>query len=282
MAQLSRVDLHMHSTASDGVYTPEEVVYMAHEKGLAAIALTDHDTVDGLAAAQHAAAILGFTVLSGVELSVEDATGDRHLLGYGINTTHPSLNGLLTTLKNDRVNRIHGMVEKLHRLGVKVSVERVFQIAAGGSLGRPHLARALLEMGAVSGLQAAFDKYIGEGRPAYVPHYQLHSALAIQTIHQAGGVAVLAHPGRYADYRPYVDEMLPLGLDGIEVYYPDHTPSLVEELRAVALKHNLLMTAGSDFHRREGDGSTRIGTVRYPETLDILADLNQRAARYRT
>lgn len=272
----SRIDLHLHSTASDGAYAPEEVVQIALANQMDVIALTDHDTVGGVQRAQQAAQGTGLTVIAGVELSAEDEKLDRHILGYFLDVTHPAMLKLFATLREARVNRVVAMVEKLSALGITISVERVLEIAKGGSVGRPHVARAMLQQEAVNTLQEAFDRYIGDDQPAYVPHFQLSPRTALEAIHAAGGIAVLAHPGRYPDYRPILEELLPLGLDGLEVYYPDHPPGLITELRFQANKHNLWMTAGSDFHRREGDGSARIGTVRYPPDLNMVELLRAR------
>src|SRR5258706_2948524 len=276
-----RVDLHMHSTASDGVYTPTEVVQIALTNQMDFIALTDHDNVNGLAEARQAAAEK-LEVLPGVELSTEEDQKDRHLLGYLFDPDNEPFLTMLVELRNARVSRADRIVQKLAALGVNVSLERVYALAGTGSVGRPHIARAMLEQGYVSSLQEAFDKYLEDGGPAFVPHYRLAPADAIQLLHQAGGIAVLAHPGRLdANYHQILDSLVPVGLDGIEVYYPDHTPEIVRDLRQLAAQHNLVMTVGSDFHRREGDGSARIGTVKVPPDVDIVGPLRERAARYR-
>ncbi len=276
-----RVDLHMHSTASDGVYTPTEVVQIALTNQMDIIALTDHDNVNGLAEARQAAAEK-LEVLPGVELSTEEDQKDRHLLGYLFDPDNEPFLTMLVELRNARVSRADRIVQKLAALGVNVSLERVYALAGAGSVGRPHIARAMLEQGYVSSLQEAFDKYLEDGGPAFVPHYRLAPADAIQLLHQAGGIAVLAHPGRLdGDYHQILESLVPVGLDGIEVYYPDHTPEIVRDLRQLAAQHNLVMTVGSDFHRREGDGSARIGTVKVPPDVDIVGPLRERAARYR-
>lgn len=276
-----RVDLHVHSTASDGAYSPAEVVQIALTNQVDAIALTDHDNVSGVPAAQQAAASTGLEVLAGVELSSEDEQSDRHILGYLIDGDHGPLRDTLLDLRNSRVNRAQRMVELLNTVcGIPVSWERVLAVAKEGSVGRPHVARVLLETGKVASMQEAFDLYLSDDGPAYVPHYRLEPARAIELIHGAGGVAVLAHPGHYDDYRAIVEALVPLGLDGLEVYYPDHTPALIESLLLLTRQHNLVLTAGSDFHRREGNGSARIGTVKTPPTLDIVKALKERSLCY--
>ncbi len=275
-----RVDLHMHSTASDGVYAPAEVVGIALDKRLDVIALTDHDSLDGIPEAQ-AAAGTALTVLAGVELSAEDAHTDRHILGYGFRIEATTrLHRACIENREARVRRIAGMIDKLASLGLAVPLEAVLKLAKGGAVGRPHLARVMLQLGLISSLQEAFDKYIGDGGPAYVLHSPLDPQQAIQMIHEAGGVAILAHPGRLADYLEVIEALIPLGLDGIEVYYPDHSAPLTAELKRLARRHHLLATVGSDFHRREGDGSARIGTVYSPPDVNIVGPLLERARQY--
>ncbi len=276
-----RVDLHIHSTASDGVYSPGEVVRIAQTNNLDVIALTDHDTIDGLALAWQAAASPSLEVLAGVELSSEDDTADRHILGYMFDPNHARLRAMLSELHRARFGRAEEMVRKLTALGLEIPFARVLEIAAGGSVGRPHVAAAMLERGFVSSIQDAFDRYIGDDGPAYVPHFRLTPERAIDLIHGAGGIAVLAHPGHYEAYPEIIEALLPLGLDGVEVYYYDHTPEIVQDLWGIARRNDLVMTVGSDFHRREGDGSARIGSVKIPPGVDLVAALKARAGRYR-
>ncbi len=275
-----RVDLHLHSTASDGAYSPIEVVHIALTNQLNIIALTDHDTLNGVVSAQQAAASTSLEVLAGVELSAEDERTDRHILGYLLDLGNDPLQAVLAELRDARTNRADRMVQKLAALGVTIPLERVFALADEGSVGRPHVAQVLLERGYVGSIQEAFDRYIGSSGPAYVPHYRLEPSRAIELIHGAGGVAVLAHPGYYEDYRAVIAALVPLGLDGVEVYYPDHTPGVVQDLEVLARQYKLAMTAGSDFHRREGDGSARIGSVRVPAGLDVVGALRERAQKY--
>jgi len=276
-----RVDLHLHSTASDGALTPAEVVQAALKHRLQAIALTDHDTAEGVSAAQSAAQGTALRVLAGIELSAEEDGIERHMLGYAFDPTHSALKALLDRLKAGRVARVHAILERLARLGVSLEADRVFAMAHGSSVGRPHVARALVAQGVVSTVSEAFQRYLANGAAAFVPNAQLSPEEAIQTIHQAGGVAVVAHPGRQQDYRALLGRLLPLGVDGVEVYYPDHSQRLIRELRAFAFQHDLLITGGSDFHRRDATGSIRIGAQGFPKNLDPVAAIEARAARYR-
>ncbi len=276
-----RVDLHLHSTASDGALTPAEVVQAALTHRLHAIALTDHDTAEGVLPAQKAAQGSALHVLAGIELSAEEDGAERHMLGYAFDPTHTALNSLLDRLKAGRIDRVHAILQKLAQLGVQLEAERVFAFARGGSVGRPHVARALVAQGSVGSISEAFQRYLANGAPAFVPHARLSLEEAIEAIHGAGGVAILAHPGRHPDYRTLLERLVPLGLDGVEVYYPDHSQRLIRELRAFAARHSLLISGGTDFHRRDADGSARIGALRFPKDLDPVTEIEVRAARYR-
>jgi predicted metal-dependent phosphoesterase TrpH len=276
-----RVDLHIHSTASDGAYSPAEVVQIALTNKLDVIALTDHDTIDGIHGAQQAASSTALEVIPGIELTVECDQFKFDLLGYYLNPENPMLRQALAEIHRARVSRAEQMVDKLGSLGMPIPLQRVYDLAAHGSVTRAHVARVMFEQRLIGSIQEAFDRYIGDSGPAYVPHYQLTPERAIEIVHEAGGVAILAHPVRYADPKVLITTLVPMGLDGIEVYYPDHTRTLIRDMRAVARQHNLLMTSGSDFHRRSPDGSARIGSVRPPADLKIVESLRDRAQRYR-
>jgi 3',5'-nucleoside bisphosphate phosphatase len=276
-----RVDLHMHSTASDGVYSPAEVVEIALTHRMDVIALTDHDNIQGIPSALDAAQHSALQVIAGVELSSQDAKVDRHLLGYLVDITYAPLLAQLDDLRNGRVYRLHEMAEKLEAIGLPIEVDYVLKLAGDGSVGRPHLARAMLEKGYVSSIQDAFNRYIGDNGPAYVPHPTFAPDDAIRLIHEAGGVAVLAHPGHYDNYAAIIEALVDDGLDGVEVYYHDHTTKVTSDLYLLAKQHDLIMTVGSDFHRREADGSARIGSVRFPPELDVVGALRERAGKSR-
>ena len=200
------------------------------------------------------------------------------MLGYLYDDQDPTFTSTLDHIWASRRDRAAGMVEKLNQLGVPITYHQMLDIAGAGSVARPHVARALLESGAVSTFQEAFDRYIGDDGPAYVPHFRVSSADAIALLHAAGGVAVLAHPIRVM----HLDRILPLlveqGLDGLEVYYPDHNPDFTMRMRVLACKYDLVMTGGSDFHDPEGNGPLRLGRqIVPPESVD---QLRERAARY--
>ncbi len=257
-----RADLHSHSSASDGTRPPAEVIRRAAAAGLDAIALTDHDTVAGLAAAG-AALPPGLTLIGGMELSCRRDGHSVHLLAYLFDPEHPDLAGQCEAIRNSRVERARAMVAKLNELGVPVTWEQVTTIAGGGVIGRPHIARAMVQAGAISSADEAFSpEWIGPGGRAHVRRYALDPAEAIGLVHAAGGVTVLAHP--FAVTRGWsvpetlIGELAQAGLDGVEVAHPDHDPGQREHLAAVARELGLTATGGSDDH---GDlTSDRIGT----------------------
>ncbi len=255
------IDLHTHTTASDGSLTPAALIQKAHEIGLAALAVTDHDTIGGLAEAADAARELGLDFLPGVELSVEDKDGRFHLLGYGFDPEFPELAEKLITLRRNRAARNVQMAEKMAELGLPVTLDDVRAAAQKQSgdgeesevIARPHFAQALINKGVVSSTQEAFDTYLASGKPLYQAKEVLTPADAIGLLHRAGGVAVMAHPGLV----PLSETALAVrvsalhdeaGLDGIEALYSQHSPAETERFLGLARRHDLLATGGSDFH----------------------------------
>jgi predicted metal-dependent phosphoesterase TrpH len=263
LAPQSTVDLHVHSTASDGRNTPAEVVRLAVELGLSAIALTDHDTTAGLPEARSAAAGTGLKVLDGIELSSESDVGEVHVLGYCIDLAHAGLQSMLSRLRDARVDRARQMVDKLRELGVVITWERVQAFAGEGAVGRPHVAMALQEAGRVRTLGEAFDRWIANDGPAYVPRFRLTPEEAIALIREAGGLAVLAHPA-LSNNLSLVPQLAGAGLSGLEVYYPDHSPSDREKLLGLCQQYGLFPTGGSDFHGLTHDGHAPMASVAVP------------------
>ncbi|HEY75737.1 MAG TPA: PHP domain-containing protein [Thermoflexia bacterium] len=261
---LGRVDLHIHSTASDGLFSPSQVVRSALELGLTAIALTDHDTTSGIAEALQAAEGTGLEVIPGVEINSEGEWGDLHFLGYYIDPGNPSLRQRLEAMRDARLGRARRMIERLAQMGMPLDWEEVRALAGGESVGRPHIARALVNRGYVSSVQEAFDRYISNDGPAYVPRLRLTPPEVIETIHQAGGVAVLAHPA-HSGVVDRVPEFVALGLQGLEVYYPEHSPEDVEMLLDLCQRYNLVATGGSDFHSPNHEEGAPLGSVFVPE-----------------
>jgi predicted metal-dependent phosphoesterase TrpH len=269
--RLKLIDLHIHSTASDGSYTPTEVVRQAKEGGLTAIALTDHDTVDGLAEAMAAGAQLGLEVIPGVEISAQYPGGTMHILGLFVNYHNGLLDKRLAVLKQARIDRNPQIIAKLNALGIPVTLARVQAISGGGQVGRPHIARALMEAGYVSSIQEAFDKYLGYQRAAYVSKFRFPPPEALAMIQEANGIPVLAHPFTLglgpAALKKLILELKDLGLAGLEVYYSEHTPEQEALYLKLAQELDLLITGGSDFH---GDNKPEItlGSMPSQQKLD--------------
>ncbi|MDQ6602018.1 MAG: PHP domain-containing protein [Chloroflexota bacterium] len=264
------IELHCHSTASDGTYHPARVVAMAAAQGVRVLALTDHDTTAGIAEAVVAAAGFGMTLIPGVELTCSVDRGEVHLLGYFVAVGDDAFQARLATFRDGRDARGQAIVEKLNALGIPVRWERVKEIAGNGAVGRPHVGRALIEVGAAADIDDAFDRYLGRGRPAHVERQQLLPADAVQLVRAAGGVPVLAHPLSVANLEATVDEMIPAGLLGIEAYYGAYTPDERESLAKIAARHDLITTVGNDFHGDVHGGAVMGGTQGPADTLDRL------------
>jgi len=244
------IDLHTHSTASDGVYSPAELLQKAKDIGLRVLALTDHDTTGGLEEAAQAAQILDLDLIPGIEINTDVSGGEVHVLGYFHVFQRPEFLAVLKVLRDARERRGQRIVELLNEQGINISWERVREIAQG-SVGRPHVAQALLEAGYVQTIGEAFDKYIGTGCYAYVPRYKLTPEDAVYLIASANGLPVIAHPLEL----PGLDELrncLPglceAGMVGLETYYGTYTPENERELLALANEYNLIPTGGTDFH----------------------------------
>ena len=241
-------DLHIHTRFSDSSLTPQEVIDQAVKAQLSCISITDHDTIDGIAPTREAAKAAGIEVLSGVELSSEWNGRDIHILGYCFDDHSGEFKSSIDEALNSRWGRMEKMIEKLQELGMeKISLPDVEAQAGSRALGRPHLARVMVEKGYVKNLQEAFDKYLADDAPAYIAKYKQTPKQAIAMIKRAKGVAVLAHP-----MITQMDEIIPRlvrdGLDGLEVYYPYTSPTLIQFYEGLATKHHLLMTGGSDAH----------------------------------
>jgi hypothetical protein len=271
------VDLHTHSTASDGSRTPADVVVAARTAGLAAFALTDHDTIAGLSDARVAGSQHGVRVISGVELSAVEGEIETHILGLHLSEL-VELEHRLVGLREMRVTRATRIVERLNALGISITFEAVLQQAAGGALGRPHVARALIAGGFATDFREAFERYLGNGKPAFVAKDRLPLAEAIGLIHRAGGLAVLAHPGHDAT-RERLALLAALGLDGVEVLHPSHSWDESQRLDALAGELELVRSGGSDWHGAP-DGARTLGMMRVPSQW--LVDQEKRVATRRS
>lgn len=247
------IDLHTHTTASDGSFAPAEVVGMAEQAGLAAVGITDHDTTDGVGEALATGEKLRVEVVPGVELSVNhERLGSLHILGYWIQPDHPDLAGKLEDIRGGRDRRNEKILARLADLGCPLDLSEVQAIAGGEVIGRPHLAQAMIKHDYVQSTQEAFDRYLARGQPAYMERDRMSPEEAIDRIRRAGGVAVWAHPGliglEESELEQEIIKLVKAGLAGIEAYYPEHSPETTELLLKLCAKHRLAPTGGTDFH----------------------------------
>lgn len=266
-------DLHMHTSESDGTLSPAQLAREALRAGFSAIAITDHDTVSGIAEAYEAASGTGMEIIPGIELTAQYEKQEIHLLGYFLDYRDKALLDKLILVQHDRIERVHKIIRNLEAQGVKIDAGDVFDISGRGSVGRMHIAKAMVKAGVVTTTSQAFSKYIGDRSPAYVLGFKLTPAEAIKLIKDAGGVPVLAHP-YMLNNDELIGELAGYGLDGIEVYYPEHSQSMVNFYRDLAASLNLLVTGGSDFH-----GSVKpdikLGVIKFP--LELVDKLRERA-----
>lgn len=255
-------DLHVHTFYSDSTFSPEEVIACAKDKGLGAIAICDHDSIDGIEPCQRIAGELDIEVIPGIELTVEKPDTEAHILGYFIDWKADWFQKKLKKLQDARVDRIYKMVERLKGFHIKMEPDDVFKLAGKGSVGRLHLAQAMLKTGRIKNLKEAFDRYIGFGKPCYVPNVNFSSKEAIGIIRDVGGVPVLAHPDVMGN-DDYIQEFIGYGLRGIETYHTDHKPHAVRHYEELARRFDLIVTGGSDCHGL-GKGRVLMGTVKVP------------------
>jgi 3',5'-nucleoside bisphosphate phosphatase len=247
------IDLHLHTTASDGRLTPRELIGRVHDAGITTCAVTDHDTVAGLAEAAEAAHALGIEFVNGIEVTAVHEGRDVHVLGYFVDPADAAFNDFLADQRARRVERVKEIAERLARLGVLVDIERVIARAShkpGASVGRPAVARALVRAGHVASVQEAFDRYLAADRPAYVPRRGESPDAVVQRIQRAGGLASMAHPG-VTNKPGLLRALVDAGLDAVEVYHSDHPADVQQQLLTFASGHGLLVTGGSDFHGDE-------------------------------
>jgi hypothetical protein len=255
------VDLHSHSTASDGSRSPADVIREAKRVGLSAIALTDHDTLDGIAEATAVGAELGVRVVAGVELSAVEGDVETHILGLHLSDTR-EMEAKLVELREMRRSRAERIVVRLNELGVRVELSAVLEQAAGGAIGRPHVARAMIAEGWAVDFRDAFDRYLGNGKPAYVGKDRLAIVDAIGLIHRAGGLAILAHPS-HSGTRERIASLVAQGMDGVEVKHPSHSSEDVLRLTALVAHFSLVPSGGSDWHGA-AEGPRTLGMMHVP------------------
>jgi len=269
----SRADLHLHTTYSDGALQPKDLVQQAHAAGLSVISITDHDNVGAIDEAMEAGKSLGIEVVPGVELSVALNDKDIHLLAYFFDHTNKKLLDYLAFFRYERLKRAERIVQKLNDINIPLKLDAVLDQAGIGSVGRPHIASALLEEGLTGTYHEAFMKYIGTGAPAYEKKYQLSPNEATQLVAQAGGLSFLAHPGKYTTDIE-LSTLIQAGLDGIEVVHPSHNEARQEFYRGVVHQYFLLECGGSDYHGGKKNDDQVLGVYTVP--LEVVEDMRTR------
>ena len=272
-------DFHLHSTCSDGVRSPTWVMQTAAANGVRVASLTDHDTTEGLAEARAAATAAGVRLIPGIELSVDLDGVDAHLLGFGFDIEHVPLQAYLGEQRDGRLGRMTRMVRVLGEHGVTVKLERVLEIAGEASVGRPHVARALVEAGHVGSVQEAFDTWLGDGRPAHITRTRLTPAEAIALLHEAGGAAFVAHPVFLGEeYEEAVARLAAMGLDGMETYYKNYDEETVAAHEELSNRLGLGRSGGSDYHGLGNPNDREIGDIPFSDdaVAGFVAFLNSR------
>jgi predicted metal-dependent phosphoesterase TrpH len=262
---LKYADLHVHTFYSDSTFSPEEVVACASEKALSAIAICDHDSTEGIEPCARIGSAMGIEIVPGIELTSEKTDAEIHILGYFMDCSLGWFQRQLGEIRKSRVVRMHRMVEKLNDRGIDVSAADVLMLAGKGTVGRLHLAHAMLATGKVKNMYEVFEKYIGFMKPCYVANIKFSPQEAISMILKTGGVPVLAHPN-VIGMDEYIPELVEHGLRGIEVYHTDHKPGAIRRYEEMARKHSLIMTGGSDCHGL-GKGRVLLGGVRVPYSV---------------
>ena len=273
---MTLADLHLHTCFSDGTYTPEELAVIGRQKGLGVLAITDHDTVDGCPRMAAACQREGIEFIPGIEITTGIDEREVHILAYGVDISNPPLLEALQQFQQIRQNRVREIVERLKKLGIALEAETVFELANCSAPGRPHVGRALVGAGVCANLDEAFERFLKRNRPAWVPKPRINAAEAIELIHEARGLAVLAHPGiNHAD--EVIPKLVASGLDGIECFHTRHSPAVTEHYLAMSEQLGLVATGGSDCHGMN-KGQPLIGGIKLPYTY-VSAMKERLAAR---
>lgn len=280
MNMIKKIDLHAHTTASDGIYSPSKLIDLAAQNGVVALAITDHDTVDGLPEAEARAREIGFRLYPGVEFSIDYDAGSFHLLGLNIDYTDPELGKTVKDLADHRNTRAYRIIEDLKKHGIDIPVSEVLQAASGGAVGRPHIARVMVNHGYGATIKEIFANYLVKGKPGYVKKVRIGFENAVALVKRCGGIPVVAHPVSLecADIRAFeklLKDFIRAGIEGIEVYAGMHTPVMAREYLALAVKYGLLATGGSDFH---GDKDETIGN--YQKDAPIPFEIYEKLEEY--
>jgi 3',5'-nucleoside bisphosphate phosphatase len=276
---MKKIDLHTHTTASDGIYSPTRLIDIALRNGLTALAITDHDTVEGLPEAMAYAASTGLRIFPGVEFSIEYDTGSFHLIGLNLDYAHEGLRKRVKELAEHRGARAYRIIEDLKRHGIDIPIDEVLAEAGGGAMGRPHIARVMVSHGLAPTIRDIFQNYLVKGKPGYVKKVRIEFAEAVSLIKESGGIPVLAHPvslecENMDEFEELLKGFIRTGIEGIEAYASMHTPEVAGQYLALARKYNLLVTGGSDFH---GDKDETIGNYQKdcPIPFELLGKLEE-------
>jgi 3',5'-nucleoside bisphosphate phosphatase len=275
MDSFSPIDLHTHTTASDGTLSPQELVEKAVTSGIRYLGIADHDTTNGLAAAiDESTRWPDITVIPAVELSATSTEGgDFHLLGYCIDSTSEPLQRTLDEFRRDRESRVERIVQRLRDHGVDITLDQVEANAAGGAVSRAHIGRVLIDLGEVQTITEAFSRWLGKNKPAFVPRKPLAAGEAVRLIRDSGGFAVLAHPLTMGDYTRQLPELIDAGLAGLESYYGPYSPEDRAMLAELAVRHGLIATGGSDYHGPDHREGRELGHAGVPES--VLAEFRR-------
>lgn len=264
------IDLHVHTTASDGLFTPKEVVYWAHKKKLSAIAITDHDTINGLEEALIYGKKYNIEIIPGIEINTDYKGSEVHILGYYIDYEASWFLNILKDIRFARYNRAKKMIRKINDLGLQITIEDVIEVSGTASIGRPHIARVLVDHNYAHNTKEVFEKYIGINGPAYVERYKLTPCEAIEYILKCGGIPVLAHPGLLKDIH-IIKELVDSKLQGLEVFHSKHNEDMIKLYYSIANQYNLIITGGSDCHGSLYNGQPLLGTLNINRKyLDLL------------
>lgn len=280
---MDNINLHIHTNASDGLYSPEETVKIFYQAGLKTISITDHDTIAGITKAISMGEKFGVEIIPGVEISVEVGSKNTcHVLGYFIDYKNKNLITILKKISDDRFYRNKKILKKLNKFNINIEYSELEKIACKKeNIGRPHIAQAIINNGYYKDKQKIFDDLLAKGKPAYVPRFRLEINEAIELIHKSYGIAVLAHPGNgYSSYEEMLlifQKLIRAGLDGLEVYYPKHSKHQINKYKTLALENNLVITAGTDFHGYENRSQLKIDI---PINNNIIKSIKKRREKY--
>ncbi|MFC2091574.1 PHP domain-containing protein [Elusimicrobiota bacterium] len=279
---MKKADLHVHTTYSDGTYTPEEIIKISRDRGISVVAITDHDITDGIICALKYGSKVGVEVIPGIELSCEYNDTEIHMLGYYINWENSWFQGKLKIFQKARERRAYHILNKLRDIGIEIDEQMLFSQASVGSISRIHFARCLIEIGAAENLYGAFQKYLIEGRPAYVKKLRITPEEALNMIHRVGGVSILAHPVFGGGHKNFISKLKRLGLSGIEIYHPSHTQKHVQKFLSITEDLDLIATGGTDSHGGNEDenpiGSLKVdyGCVDSLKEAKVKSDIKNR------